>query len=334
VPALLYIASLMVTLRLRAERRNLPLVDAADIPRLDRAKLIKLGLLALAVAAIVYQILTGHSPAMAGLSGLVVLLSATLLMPGLRPSPRRLLETLTTAGHDAMRLVVSCAGIGIVIGGISATGLGIKLVQAILEAGETHLLLALVLAAVCSLIIGMGLPTAASYLMVVYVAAPAIVKLGLPLLTAHLFIFYFAVLSAITPPVAICAYAAAGIARASPMETALQALRIGAMGFLLPFLWVFSPELLLTDGDWLRSGYVMLACATSVVWLAAAGEGFLTRPLGPLARALLVALAVALVLPIDWLRGPALLASLVLAFLLWRAPLGLATAKARSERQR
>ena len=113
-----------------------------------------------------------------------------------------------------LAVTLSCAGIGIIIGGISATGLGVKFSQAIIGIGQGNLFLALILAAACCLMIGMGLPTAASYLMVVYIAAPAITALGLPMLTAHLFIFYYACMSAITPPVAVCAYAGAGIAGA------------------------------------------------------------------------------------------------------------------------
>jgi TRAP-type uncharacterized transport system fused permease subunit len=170
------------------------------------------------------------------------------------------------------------------------------------------------MAACCCLVIGMALPTAASYLMVVYVAAPAIVQLGLPTLTAHMFIFYYAVLSAITPPVAVCAYAAAGIAQCGYLRTGVLAVRLGAVGFLLPFLWIYNPELLLAGTSVLEAVWVILACALGVVALAAANIGFLRRPLRAWERGVCLAAAVGLAVDVHWIRLAVLLAALVFTF--------------------
>jgi TRAP-type uncharacterized transport system fused permease subunit len=140
--------------------------------------------------------------------------------------------------------------------------------------------------------IGMGLPTAASYLMVVYIAAPAVTQLGLTVLTAHLFIFYYACMSAITPPVAVCAYAGAGIAGGDAFGTGLWAVRLGIVGFVLPFLWVYNPELLLSGRGVLETVWVVLNCAMAVVAFAAANIGYLRRPLILWERGLLLAVAI------------------------------------------
>ncbi len=310
VPALLYSFSLMANVRLQAQLKGLSRVPASEIPRFRKDMIPRLVVLVLAMAAILYRILSGQTPATAGLSGAVVLLAASLLVKEMRPNWRKLIEMLVQGGKDGLNLTISCAGIGIIIGGISATGLGIKFSQAIIGIGEAHLALALMMAALCCLMIGMGLPTAASYLMVVFIAAPAITKLGLPVLVAHLFIFYYAVMSAITPPVALCAYAGAGIAKSDPLKTGFYAVRLGLVGFLLPFLWVYNQDLMLTGDSFLKAFWVILACIMAVLALASANIGFLRRKLAGWERLILLLSAVGLACPHTWIRAAALVLGL------------------------
>jgi TRAP-type uncharacterized transport system fused permease subunit len=246
----------------------------------------------ISIGAIVFMILIGRTPAFAGLAGVAALFAGAFLIKEMRPSLRKILDMLVEGGKDGLSVTVSCAGIGIIIGGISATGLGVKFSQAIIGIGQGDLFLALVMAAACCLMIGMGLPTAASYLMVVYIAAPAVTQLGLTMLTAHLFIFYYACMSAITPPVAVCAYAGAGIAGGDAFKTGLWAVRLGVVGFVLPFLWIYNPALLLSGSGVFETLWVVLNCAMAVIAFAAANIGFLRRPLVPWERGLLLAVAV------------------------------------------
>lgn len=318
VPSLLYSFSLLVSVRLRARRWNLPTLRPEEVPRFSRELIPRLAVLAAAIATIIAVILSGRTPAYAGLAGCVVLFAGAFLVKPMRPNGRKMLVMLLEGGRDGVGMIVSCAGIGIIIGGISATGLGIKFTQAIVGLGQERLVLALVMAAICCLMIGMALPTAASYLMVVYVAAPAIIQLGLPTLTAHMFIFYYAVLSAITPPVAVCAYAAAGIAQSSYLKTGVIAVRLGAVGFLLPFLWIYNPELLLAGTDPLEAAWVIGACAFAVVSLAAANIGFLRRPLRPWERGAYLAAAMGLAVDLHWVRLLALGAAVAFTVLVVR----------------
>ena len=185
------------------------------------------------------------------------------------------------------------------IAAITSTGLGIKLNQEITALGDQNLLAALVLAALCSIVLGMGLPTAASYLMVIFVAGPAIMELGVSKLSTHLFVFYYAVLSAITPPVALAIFAAAAIAKENPIRLALNALRLASVGFVLPIAWVYHPEIVIgADGTDLLDAltYVPLLLV-AIVGLSAAHVGHLFRPLNMAERLGLAACAVAVLYP-------------------------------------
>jgi TRAP-type uncharacterized transport system fused permease subunit len=296
-------------------------VASSEIPSFEWRLFPRLLVLALSIGALVYRIVAGTTPSLAGLTGVVVLFVASFLVSEMRPTPRKFLDMLIQGGRDGVGLTVSCAGIGIIIGGISSTGLGIKFSQAIIGVGEANLALALTMAALCCLIIGMGLPTAASYLMVVFIAAPAITKLGLPLLAAHLFIFYYAVLSAITPPVAICAYAASGIAQSNALVTGVHAVRLGALGFLLPFLWMYNPELMLLGGGTLRTIWVILSCAVAVIALAGANIGFLRRRLAPWERIILIGVGAGIAFNHDLIRLAALLLGVTLFVFVLRSGL-------------
>ena len=308
IPALLYSFSLLVNVRLRARLRQLPLVDRKDIPAFSMRLIPRILVMLSAIGAIVFTILTGRTPAFAGFTGVFVLLIFSFIVKETRPNWRKILAMAVEGGKDGLSVTLSCAGIGIIIGGISATGLGVKFSQAIISIGQGNLFLALIMAAAACLMIGMGLPTAASYLMVVYVAAPAITELGLTVLTAHMFIFYYACMSAVTPPVAVSAFAGAGIAGGDAFKTSVWAVRLAMVGFVLPFLWVYNPELLLAgSGGILKTIWVSLSCGLAVVALAGANIGFLRRPLKNMERALLLLIAVGMAGPWVMIRFAALI---------------------------
>ena len=306
VPALLYSFSLMANVFLRSQLEGIDRIPEAQIPAFKREMTPRIVVLILAVGAILYRILTGQTPATAGLDGALTLLVGAFFVKEMRPDWRKLIKMLVEGGKNGLNLTISCAGIGIIIGGISATGLGVKLSQAIIGVGDSNQILALIMSAICCLMIGMGLPTAASYLMVVFIAAPAIANLGLPVLTAHMFIFYYAVMSAITPPVALCAYAASGIAQSDPLKTGITAVRLGSVGFLLPFLWIYNPELMLMGGTVFGNLSVILACVIAVFLLASANTGFLRRRLIVWERVMFLLLASGIAYPIGLVRTAAL----------------------------
>ena len=220
--------------------------------------------------------------------GIVVVLS--LFSRKLRLTPRRLMGCFEKAARGGVSLVAAAASVGIVLAVVTLTGIGSKLPATILPLAENNLFLALLLIMVSSIVLGMGLPSAVCYLLLATLIGPALGDLGVVPLAAHLFIFYFGLMSMITPPVALAAYTAASIAGSRIMETAVAAFRFGLIGFVLPFLFIYRPELLMLSGDgspasWPSIVAAFALIAVGVVPLAAALVGFFGRRLSLLWRA-------------------------------------------------
>lgn len=299
IPALLFIGSLMVAVALEARRLGMAALPSDPEPwSLKRA--MQGTALAAGFTVLLSMLFSGFSATYSGLGATVAVLAVALLAAPIRPERRAWLRLVVEGGRDGLALTVACAAIGIVIAGVAATGLGIKMNQAIVALGGDTLLLALLLAALCSIIIGMGLPTAAAYLMVVFIAGPALMRLGVELLQAHMFVFYYAVLSAITPPVALALFAASAIAGVSPLVAAVPVMRLAFVGFLLPVAWVYHPALMLGSAP---SGETLLTLAAFAVAITAATAGFvgmLRQPLGLVERAALLGAAGLMVAPALW----------------------------------
>ena len=298
IPALLYLFSLSITVSLEATRLDLsPLVD--ETPKWDRKMISRASLLIIGFGSLLTMLFSGFPATFSGLMASGVILVLATILPDTRLNYQNWFTLVVDSGRDGLSVLLSCAAIGIVIAAITSTGLGIKLNQEITALGDQNLLAALVLAALCSIVLGMGLPTAASYLMVIFVAGPAIMELGVSKLSTHLFVFYYAVLSAITPPVALAIFAAAAIAKENPIRLALNALRLASVGFVLPIAWVYHPEIVIgADGTDLLDAltYVPLLLV-AIVGLSAAHVGHLFRPLNMAERLGLAACAVAVLYP-------------------------------------
>ena len=298
IPALLYLFSLSITVSLEATRLDLsPLVD--ETPKWDRKMISRASLLIIGFGSLLTMLFSGFPATFSGLMASGIILVLATILPNTRLNYQNWFTLVVDSGRDGLSVLLSCAAIGIVIAAITSTGLGIKLNQEITALGDQNLLAALVLAALCSIVLGMGLPTAASYLMVIFVAGPAIMELGVSKLSTHLFVFYYAVLSAITPPVALAIFAAAAIAKENPIRLALNALRLASVGFVLPIAWVYHPEIVIgADGTGLLDAltYVPLLLV-AIVGLSAAHVGHLFRPLTMAERLGLAACAVAVLYP-------------------------------------
>ncbi len=158
--------------------------------------------------------------------------------------PTRLEKALLAAGSGAVQVAAACAAAGVVVGVASLTGIGLRMSELIITLSQGNLFLALLLTALGSIVLGMGLPTTAAYVVLAALGAPALIQLGVPVLAAHLFIFYFGCISNVTPPVSLAAYAASGIAGSPPLKTAWTAMVLASAGFLVPFMFVYGPPLL------------------------------------------------------------------------------------------
>ena len=283
VPALFYYASLVAAVHIEACKRGIEPLPAHAKPVLDRRDIGLTVCFALPLISIITLMVAGRSPAFAGLVAVVLaIVIGAIVNPDFRNNPIRLLQGLANAGHQSARIVVAVASIGIVIGVMNMTGLGLRFATVVQSISGDHLFVALLLTALASLVLGLGLPTVPAYLVIVIVMGPALSALGgSSILTVHLFVVYFAVLSAVTPPVAIAAFAAAPIAQASPIAIGLDAIRLSIVGFVIPFLIIENPSLTLVE-DFALDDFTW-ACARLIVgiWLITTGlAGYSSAPLG------------------------------------------------------
>jgi len=291
IPAILYYGALLAAIHFRAGRMGIePSRVEEKEPIVDRLHLL------LPLVIIVVLLGMGRSPMRAAFWGVSTALIMAVLRPATRPSGPELADIMTRSGRGAVQVAAACAAAGIVVGVASLTGIGLRMSELIITLSGGNLLAALLLTAMGSIVLGMGLPTTAAYVVLAALGAPALVQLGVPLLAAHLFIFYFGCISNVTPPVSLAAFAAAGIAGSPPIRTAVSAAILAGAGFIVPFMFVYGPELLMRGAplDIVIAGVTALI---GVVSLAAAGVGYARKTLAPWERALALAAAVLLVYP-------------------------------------
>jgi TRAP transporter 4TM/12TM fusion protein len=204
---------------------------------------------------------------------------------------RQILHAFEIAAYMSIQIIVVCAAAGVIVGVISLTGVGARFSVLLLDVAAHSHLLALVFAMFISILLGMGMPTTAAYAVAASVVAPGLVQLGIEPLTAHFFVFYFAVVSAITPPVALASYAAAGISGANAMSTSVASFRIGIAAFIVPFMFFYNSALLM-EGGWFEIGRALITATFGVYLLSAGVLGWFARSSAPvLVRLLLVAAA-------------------------------------------
>jgi TRAP transporter 4TM/12TM fusion protein len=219
-----------------------------------------------------------------------------VVLPALLFGWRRTINALEIAARDSIQLVAVCACAGIIVGVVALTGVGGRFSELILGIAGANQFLAMVFAAMVALVLGMGMPTTAAYAIAAAVIAPGLAKIGVPVLVAHMFIFYFAVVSAITPPVALASFAAAGLAQADPWKTSWIAMKLGLATFVVPFMFYFSPVLLF-QGTWPEIAQATLTGAIGVWFLAGATEGWFGGKLAMPLRLVLGVAALALLHP-------------------------------------
>ena len=298
IPALLYYFALFVQLDFEAGKEGRLGLPAHSLPRIS--KVLKEGwYFSLSLLFLIYTLMIiALPPATAGvLSGIFTLLLILMHRQGRHNFFRRLYATLEDSGKTLLDICIVLAAAGFIMGIMGISGLGFNLSFALIQMAKGSVFLLLLLSAVVCLILGMGMPTTAAYVLVAVLVAPALVNLDILPLAAHVFIFYFACLSAITPPVALATFAAAAIARAEPMRSGYEAMRLALVAYIVPFLFVFSP-VLIAKGPALHV-LIGLLTATFGVWvLGAALTGFLFQEISILKRGLMGIGGIGLLIPI------------------------------------
>ncbi|MEM6636412.1 MAG: TRAP transporter permease [Pseudomonadota bacterium] len=257
IPAVLYFVSVYFMVDFEAAKLGMRGMSEDELPKFNR--MVRQVYLFLPIIILIYALFSGYSVIRAGTLATLAAAVVSWLTPH-RMGPRAIGKAFELAGTMSIQIIAVCACAGIIVGVISLTGVGARFSALLLGLAQASQLLALIFAMCIAILLGMGMPTTAAYAVAASVVAPGLVQLGIPLLTAHFFVFYFAVLSAITPPVALASYAAAGISGANPMETSVASFKIGIAAFIVPFMFFYNSAILM-DGSWFE---VARAGATAV----------------------------------------------------------------------
>ncbi len=295
IPACLYYLAVFCAVDFKAARLGLVGLPADQVPKVWNV--LKTGvqfMIPLFVLIIYLVISTPQRAAFWGFVAIIVLYVINLAWKKDFGSIKNILFVMEAGSRQALPIITACAVAGVVVGVISLTGLGFMLTGYLMTIGGTSLLFVLIISMVTSIILGMGLPVTACYIVLAVLAAPAMVELGVDPVAAHLFIIYFGVLSGITPPVALAAYVGAGIAEARPMEVAIEACRIGIVAFFLPYMFLYNPVLLLQDVTAVKLTLSLVGSIIGCIAIAAGTQGYLLTNANWLQRILLIAAAVLL----------------------------------------
>jgi len=243
LPAVLYFFSLFYMTHMEALRLGLRGIDEKNVPPLLK-NLKEGGHLLIPAGILLYLLIQGYSPMKAGFWSIVAIFVCSALRRETRMGALKVIFTIAKGATGALEVIMACACAGIVIGAVTQTGIGLKFSGLVVEASGGSLILSLVFIMVATLILGMGLTTSAAYILTVILGGPVLLKLGVQPLAAHMFVFYYACLSAITPPVALAAFAGAGISGARPFQTGFNAMKLAIIAYIVPYTFVFHPVLL------------------------------------------------------------------------------------------
>jgi TRAP transporter 4TM/12TM fusion protein len=297
IPAFLYYLAVFFSVHFEAKRHGLLGVPRHELPRLGKV-LGERGHLFIPIIVIFVGLTLGYSAPLCALVGALMCLPIALLRKATRAGItwRNVLDALEDGAKNTLAVAMACACAGIVIGCVTITGLGIVFTQIVVGLSQNLLPLALLLTAIAGIVLGMGMPTTPAYIVMVSLLVPALIKLGAPTPSAHMFAFYFAILSAITPPVALAVFAAASLAKADMWQAGWAAVRVGAAGFIVPFMFVFEPSLLMI-GPWNEILHSFISASIGTICLAAGLFGYLIRSAALWERALLITAAILLIKP-------------------------------------
>jgi TRAP transporter 4TM/12TM fusion protein len=286
LPGLLYMFSIFIMVHYEAQKYDLPTLKKEELPS-AKEELKKGGHLFLSVLVIIGLLAIGFTPMYAAMWGIISVFVLSSLRKETRMTPIKILKFMENGALKALPVSIACACAGIVIGSIFVSGLGLKFTNLIIAIADGRLWVALILTMVASLILGMGLVTVAVYITVAALVIPALEAMGVMPIAAHFFAFYFGLVSAITPPVALAAFAAAGIAESNPMKTGFTSFRLGFAKYILPFVFVFSPGLLF-EGPWWEVLRSAAAATLGIMAITTTTEGFFYRNLRWYTRAFML----------------------------------------------
>ena len=275
IPALIYYLGIIIQVQMRATKDNLNGLPKEQMPKVkDVMK--ERGHLLIPIVFLLYMLIfSGVTVIRGAFWTIIVTIVVAELRPISRMSFKDICDAFVAGAKSTVSVAMACACVGIIVGVCGMTGFALNVAHAIISIGEQSLMLTLLFTMVTCMILGMGLPSIPSYLITATIAAPALVELGQPEIAAHMFCFYFAMFANLTPPVALASFAAAGLSGGNPMKTGWQSVRLALAGFIVPFMFVYNPQLLLENVTLITGIQVVVTACIGVVLIAAAVEGYL-----------------------------------------------------------
>jgi TRAP transporter 4TM/12TM fusion protein len=270
IPAILYFTGIWIMTHFEAKRIGLRGLTKEELP--DRKEVLKKIYLLVPILAVIVLLMSGMSVTRAALYSILITILASAIRKETRISFKDAIDALVDGARTALSVAAATAAAGIIVGVVTKTGLGLKLANGLIDLAGGMIIPTLFFTMIAALILGMGSPTTANYVITSTIAAPAIILLGYPDLSAHLFVFYFGIIADITPPVALAAFAAAGVSGGEPIRTGVQSAKLAIAAFIIPYIFVLSPELLMIDTTWTGTLWVIF---TSFIGMVAIGAGII-----------------------------------------------------------
>ncbi len=274
IPALLYYFGVWTGVHLEAKRLGLKGLNRDELPKI-KTILLDRGHLLLPLVAIIYLLVKGFSPMKAALFAIISSIFVSMLRKNTRISFADIVGVLYQGASGDLGVIAATACAGIIIVVVTQTGLGLKMGSTLVGLAKGNLLLTLFFTMLTSIILGMGVPTTANYVITSTIAAPALLMMDVPVLAAHMFAFYFGIIADVTPPVALAAFAGAGIAKANPLKTGLEASKLAIAAFLVPYIFVYNPSLLLIDVTALGVIQIVITSVIGIIGVGSAVAGYL-----------------------------------------------------------
>lgn len=296
IPALLYYIGVWLGVHYEAKKYGLKGTPREELPKFGPLFMEK-GHLAIPLAVIVYLLVSGYTPMRAALAAIALSIICACLRKSTRIGFKEIINGLIDGSKGVLGVLIACATAGIIIGVVTKTGVGLKVATALLDLSGGQLLPAMFFTMITSLILGMGVPTTANYVITSTIAAPALVQMNVPVLAAHMFAFYFGIVADVTPPVALAAYAGAGIAGANPMRCGVIAAKLAIAAFIVPYIFVLAPELLMINATPLTITYSALTAIIGMWGVSMAMIGFCQNTLNTLQRVLFMAGGICMIIP-------------------------------------
>ena len=264
VPAILYFLGVFLGVHFEAKKNHLKGTPRSQLEPWGRI-MKEEGHLAIPLIAIIALLASGYTPMKAALAGIFISIGSAMLRASTRMNFYDIVDGLIKGARGALGVIIACASAGMIIGIVTKTGVGLKLASALVTVAAGNFMLLLLCTMLTSLILGMGVPTTANYVITSTIAAPALIQLGVPILAAHMFVFYFGIIADITPPVALAAYAGSAISGGDPLKTGVNASKLGIAAFIIPYVFVLSPQIL---GIGATFGGVLFTTCTAIIGMA------------------------------------------------------------------